>query len=299
MPLFMDRHDVPGASAADVAEAHMKDLELAGKHGVQFLSYWFDPDSGGVFCLARASAKENLEAVHQESHGLIPNEIISVPEDAVLRFLGKVHDPVDHTEITSPFRTILFTDLEGSTAMAEELGTSEFMSLLTEHDVIIRRALLASRGREVKHTGDGIMAAFEDVANALECSLAVQAGFEARNVESHGPSCRVRIGMAAGEPVDHNDDLFGSTVNLASRICAAATPGGILVSDVVRELGGERGFAFAEADRRTLKGFSKPVDLFALVGRAGGETPPAAEPTPPARTSVFARLRTRLTGRSE
>jgi class 3 adenylate cyclase len=290
----MDRHDVPGASPEDVVKAHVSDLELAGKHDVQFLSYWFDADNGGVFCFARAPARENLEAVHRESHGLVPNEIIGVSEDTVLRFLGKVHDPVDPGEITSPFRTILFTDLEGSTAMADELETPEFMRLLTEHDLIIRRALVASRGREVKHTGDGIMASFEDVANGLECALAIQGGFSARIANGKKPECRVRVGLAAGEPVDHNNDLFGATVNLASRICNAADPGTILVSDTVRERGSESGFSFAEAERVELKGFSSPVQVFTLVGKAGEASDQASERRPPSaspRPSLLAWLR--------
>jgi class 3 adenylate cyclase len=294
MPLFMDRHDVPGATAEDVAKAHVSDLELAGKHDVQFLSYWFDAESGGVFCFAKAPARENLEAVHDESHGLVPNEIISVSEDAVLRFLGKVHDPIDHTELTSPFRTILFTDLEGSTAMAERLDTASFMSLLTEHDVIIRRALVAARGREVKHTGDGIMASFDEVASALECALAIQAGFASRISDGRQPPCRVRIGMAAGEPVDHNDDLFGTTVNLASRICDAAEPGAVLVSDVVHELGVDSGYTFVAVDPRALKGFTTPVPVYQLVG-AGGETATMPTEAPPSR-GLLARLRQRLGG---
>jgi Nickel responsive protein SCO4226-like len=122
MPLFMDRHDVPETSAADVATFHARDLELANKYGVQFLSFWFDPDSAGAFCIARAPARENLEAVHRESHGNLPSEIIAVSEDALLRFLGKVHDPRGF-ELTRAFRTILFTDLEGSTALLEEVDT--------------------------------------------------------------------------------------------------------------------------------------------------------------------------------
>ena len=269
MPLFMDRHDLPGTSAADVAQFHAKDLELANKHGVEFLSFWFDAESGGAFCIARAPAPENLEAVHRESHGLVPNEIIGVSEDALLRFLGKVHEPVHHSELTNPFRTILFTDLEGSTELVEALETSTFMALLTDHDAIIRRALVAKQGREVKHTGDGIMASFDEVASALECALAVKAGFAAWAESGRKPAVRVRVGLAAGEPVDHNDDLFGATVNLASRICNAAEPGSVLVSDVVQELGSESGFVFAEVDRRELKGFSGPIQLFELRGAAG------------------------------
>ena len=264
MPLYMDRHDTPGATAQEIAQAHASDLEVSAKHGVQFLSYWFDEENGNVFCLAKASGPEDLTAVHQESHGLLPNEIISVSEDDVLRFLGGIHEPVDNTELKNPFRTILFTDLEGSTSLLQEVGESSFMVLLTEHDLIIRRALVATRGREVKHTGDGIMAAFDDVARALECSMAIQDGFDARTSAGGTPELRVRIGMAAGEPVHHNDDIFGSAVNLASRICDAAGAGHILVSDSVHDLGVEQGFSFDDADERVLKGFSGPTRVFEL-----------------------------------
>jgi class 3 adenylate cyclase len=269
MPLFMDRHDLPGVTAEDVAQAHAQDLGPAAEYGVQILAYWFDPDSGGAFCFANAPRPDDLEALHRASHGLVPNEIISVSEDNVLRFLGKLNNPVDHTEITSPFRTILFTDLEGSTSLLQEHGESAFMVLLTEHDLIIRRALVASRGREVKHTGDGIMASFDDVAHALECSVAIQDGFDARADERASPALRVRIGMAAGEPVDHNDDMFGSSVNLASRICDAADAGHILVSDVVHDLGIKQGFSLQEADERALKGFSEPTRVFELLRSHG------------------------------
>ena len=265
MPYFMDRHDVPGATAQDAAEAHAKDLELAGKHSVQFFSYWFDAAHGGVFCFAEAPARENLVAVHRESHGLVPNEIIAVSEDNVLQFLGRIRDPADHTEVTTPFRTILFTDLENSTLILEEVGETVYIDLLTEHDLIIRRALVADRGREVKHTGDGIMASFDTVGGALRCSLAIRAGFNERNSAGGKRELRIRTGMAAGEPVDHNDDIFGSTVNLASRLCDVADPGHILVSDVVQDLGTHEGYSFDEGHERILKGFPNPVRTFELL----------------------------------
>jgi hypothetical protein len=197
----MDRHEVPGVKAEDVAQAHMSDVAAAAKHDVKFLAYWFDPDQGEAFCLAQAPAAESLTAVHRETHGLIPNEIISVSEDNILRFLGKITDPVAHAT-GNPFRAILFTDLEGSTGLLETVGEAAYMVLLTEHDLIIRRALVASKGREVKHTGDGIMASFDNVSNALDCSLAIQKGFGARPREADDQDLRVRVGIAAGEPVD-------------------------------------------------------------------------------------------------
>jgi len=175
MPLFMDRHDVPGVTAEQVAQAHTADLEMGAKFGVQFLAYWFDADQGEAFCLAKAPSGDSLTSVHQATHGLIPNEIIRVSEDSVLRLLGRMSESGGDTPAVNPFRTILFTDLEGSTAILESVGQSAFMVLLTEHDLIIRRALVASHGREVKHTGDGIMASFDDVAGALDFSIAVRA----------------------------------------------------------------------------------------------------------------------------
>ena len=255
MPLFMDRHDLPGISAEEVAQAHLTDIRFESKYGVQFLAYWFDADHGEVFCLANAARPEDMEAVHREGHGLVPNQIIAVSEGDVFRFLGKVNDPVDHTRVASPFRTILFTDLVGSTSLLQEVGERVYIGLLDEHDLIIRRSLVAWRGREVKHTGDGIMVSFEDVAKALGCSLAIQDGFEARMSEGVARELRVRIGIAAGEPVDHNDDLFGSTVNLASRLCAASDPGQILTSELVRELGTGKGFSFGPGHDVALKGF--------------------------------------------
>lgn len=276
MPLFMDRHDIPGVSAEDVARAHLADLAVEAKHSVRFLSYWFDPDRGEAFCLAQAPAGEAMTAVHRETHGLIPNEIIPVSEDDILRFLGRIADPLDHARVGNPFRAILFTDLEGSTSLLESVGEASYMVLLTEHDLIIRRALVTTRGREVKHTGDGIMASFDGVPSALECALAIQDGFAERASTATSPALRVRIGIAAGEPVDHNDDLFGATVTLASRICAAADAGQILVSNIVHELGTVKGFRFGPGHERTLKGFSSPIRLFELLGLPGQDQRVAA-----------------------
>src|SRR5690349_22119674 len=166
MPLYMDRHDLPGVTAAEVAQAHVTDISIEADYGVHFLAYWFDADHAEAFCLATASGPDAMQEVHRAGHGLVPNEIIAVSEDEVLRFLGRVADPADHGPVDSAFRTILFTDLEGSTSLLQEVGERAFMGLLAEHDTIIRRALVIARGREVKHTGDGIMASFDELAGA-------------------------------------------------------------------------------------------------------------------------------------
>jgi class 3 adenylate cyclase len=269
MPLYMDRHDVRGITAEEVAQAHLLDLAASPRHGVEFLSYWFDGSNDAAFCLANAPSPEEMQAVHRETHGLVSNEIIHVAEDDVLRFLGRIENPTASNPATSPFRAVLFTDLEGSTSLLNELGQTTYLLLLTEHDLIIRRALVGAHGREVKHTGDGVMAAFEDVADSLRCAQVIQDGFSKRNTEGGPPALRVRVGIAAGEPVDHNDDLFGSAVNLASRICQSADGGQVLVADLVRELGEKAGFHFSPAGSRALKGFPGETALYELEADAG------------------------------
>lgn len=125
MPLYMDRHNITGAAAADVAAAHQLDMAAQRKHNVKFLTYWFDGKAERTFCLVDAPSKEAVETVHREAHGLIPAEIMEVNQGLVADFLGKVEDtaaseanfkPENPPEETA-FRTILFTDMVGSTSM--------------------------------------------------------------------------------------------------------------------------------------------------------------------------------------
>jgi len=256
----MDRHDVPGASAEDTANNHVADLEVAGQFGVDFFSYWHDSSRGIVVCFARAPGQEAMTQAHAASHGDMPAEIIEVSESDVVRFLGRIHDPVDASEATSAFRTIGFTDVVDSTGLLDRLGETDYMVLLTEHDLIIRNALLKWRGREVKHTGDGFMVVFEDLDKALHWALDVRDSFEKH------PTINVRQGLAAGEPVDHDNDLFGATVTKANRICSSAGPQQICVSGLVRDLGIESHFRFDDGIRQTLKGFANPATVYQLLG---------------------------------
>ena len=81
MPLYMDVHNIEGGvSAKDVAEAHMKDLEVQGDHGVNYKSYWVDEEAGKVFCLVEAPNAEAAHTVHRQAHGLVADEIYEVSE---------------------------------------------------------------------------------------------------------------------------------------------------------------------------------------------------------------------------
>lgn len=83
MPLYMDIHkNVSGLTAEAVADAHRKDLETQGNHGVEYLKYWYNEDDGTVFCLCHAPSMEAADLVHREAHGLVADEIIEVKEGA-------------------------------------------------------------------------------------------------------------------------------------------------------------------------------------------------------------------------
>jgi len=163
--------------------------------------------------------------------------------------------PFSGEPVPGGFQTILFTDLEASTALTQRLGDEGAQDLLREHNRAVRKALDGHGGREVKHTGDGIMASFPSAVSAVAAGLQMQQ-------ELSGGDVRVRVGLNAGEPIAENDDLFGTSVILAARICDRAEPGQVLVSQVVRDLCAGKGFEFSSVGEATLKGFSEPVALF-------------------------------------
>jgi class 3 adenylate cyclase len=253
-------------SGQEIAQAHLRDLEIQAKYGVRYLTYWFDDQIGNTFCLVEAPSKERAEAVHRESHGLVANVILEVNQLAVEEFLGRIQDQPaavnPATTVTvSALRTILFTDMEGSTGMTQRLGDAGAMEVLRAHDSIIRSALESRGGREVKHTGDGIMASFASVTGALESAVDIQRRLLAHSEEHRDSVIRVRIGLSAGEPVVSGQDLFGTAIQLAARVCNEAAPGHILVADVVRQLAAGKGFLFTDRGEVDLRGFEDPVRL--------------------------------------
>ena len=171
--------------------------------------------------------------------------------------------------------TILFTDMESSTALTQRLGDAKAQEIVRAHNKIVRDALHAHAGSEIKHTGDGIMASFAATSGALECAIAIQRGVaalrqaQADQAEPLEAALNVRIGLNAGEPVAEEDDLFGTAVQFAARICDHAEPGQILTSDVVRQLVAGKEFLFSDRGEVALRGFEDPVRLYEVRWREG------------------------------
>jgi class 3 adenylate cyclase len=180
-----------------------------------------------------------------------------------------VHPGGARNERDPAIRTILFTDIVGSTN--EALGDDAGMALLDVHDTIVRDALAAADGREVKHTGDGIMASFASAAAAVRCATRILRGLALRQEERREYPLKLRIGIAAGEPVEHEHDLFGATVQLAARLCSHAQPEQILVSNVVAELCLGKGLPFKDLGDVLLKGFARPIRVHVVQWSAATE----------------------------
>ncbi len=191
--------------------------------------------------------------------------VLSAMADFLGVELGPELQPVD-TYRGEPPVTILFTDIEGSTVLTQRHGDAEAQAILHTHNAIVRDALRANGGSEIKHTGDGIMASFASASLALRCSIAIQRAFHQHN-QSAETQVRVRIGLNAGEPIVEEEDLFGTAVQLAARICAQAEPDQILAPIVVRELAAGKQFLFADLGDTELRGFEDPVRLYELRWR--------------------------------
>jgi class 3 adenylate cyclase len=205
--------------------------------------------------------------VHRKSGPMSPisaaRELASLIPDATLRtveggslfgltreFLG------DSADVASAPITVLVTDRESSTKLTQELGDEPAHELQRAHDRIVRDALRSAGGKEVKHTGDGIMATFASPSAAIGCAVAIQRALADRD------DIAVRIGLAAGEVVAEGGDIFGSTVQLACRVRDRAKPGQILVPEAVRQLAGVKGFRFGEPHTVALKGFTERIRLY-------------------------------------
>jgi class 3 adenylate cyclase len=155
--------------------------------------------------------------------------------------------------------TLLFTDIVGSTERAAALGDRRWRDLLNAHDAAVRRELVRARGREIKTTGDGFLAAFDGPARAIRCAQAIGAAATKLGLA-------VRAGVHTGECEVRGDDLAGIALHIGARLAALAEPGEILATGTVRDLVVGSGIAFADRGEQTLRGVPGVWRVFAVAG---------------------------------
>ncbi len=209
--------------------------------------------------LASAIPNARLFTLEQNIMGYLAAGRIGVILDALNEFIDDGARAPRRGERRG-IQTVLFTDLVGHTEMMQRIGDTQGREVLREHERITRETLRAHGGAEVKSMGDGFMAAFTSVTDAIECAIALQRAFCARDEVS--AALRIRVGLNAGEPIEDAGDLFGAVVILASRICAQAGGGEVLIPEPVRHLAAGKGFMFSDHGEFVPKGFDDAVRLF-------------------------------------
>jgi class 3 adenylate cyclase len=179
---------------------------------------------------------------------------------AVHEFLG---DPGPKPDRANKVLTVLFTDIVDHASMMQRLGDAKGRDVLREHERITRDLLKQHGGAEVKTMGDGFMASFGSVTKAMDCAIALQRAFDAHE----GEPLQVRVGLNAGEPIEEDGDLFGSTVIMASRIAAKAGAGEILIPEPLHHLLTGKSYLYDDRGETMLKGFEDAVRLYEVRWR--------------------------------
>jgi class 3 adenylate cyclase len=218
----------------------------------------------------------------------LPNaRLLAIDGDSVIPFLGNgdlvlgtIRDfigPAAPAEAEptgqvapSDFRSILFTDVEASTALTDRFGDAKARDLLREHERLTRDALAAHGGTEIKTMGDGFMASFTSASSALDAAIAMQQAMTSHFAESETP-IRIRVGINAGEPIEEDNDLYGASVIRAARVMGQAEGGEILCTQVVTDLVEGKEYLFSDRGEIAVKGFERPVRLFEVRWQLSGQ----------------------------
>ena len=197
-------------------------------------------------------------------------KFVVLPEDEHLYLAGNVDALVDEieefltggrsgAEADVATTTVLFTDIVSSTEQQARVGRREWSRITDQHEAIVRSALDRHRGREVRSTGDGVLATFEATGSALRCAVDM-----VKNANSI--SLKLRAGVHTGEVELRGDDIDGLAVNIARRVCDIARPDEVLVTRTVTDLLVASGFEFEDREEHELKGVPGSWQLFAVRG---------------------------------
>lgn len=236
----MDLHIVPGVTPTQVAEAHIKDVEIQEKYCCKTMTYWLDEDKGCVFCLIEAPDQDSVISMHEKAHGLIPHEIIQVNTDIVKAFLGRIVDPDNVTKqpdtnlkvFSDPaFRVILVIKTMDTRLLQHKLGKERSQELLLLYATIVRDLSKNRGGREVDVKEDGFVISFISASEAIDCTLAIQ-----KKLATAAGLLGLRFGLHAGVPVNKSDSIFGATIRLAQFLSSFSKDNQITTSAVVRNL---------------------------------------------------------------
>ncbi|MER3375292.1 MAG: DUF4242 domain-containing protein [Allomuricauda sp.] len=240
MPIYMDRHIVPGIEAKHAAKAHREDVLIQDEYGCRCMTYWVDEDRDSAFCLIDAPTKEAVIEMHNRAHGLIPHEIVKVNSNVVEAFLGRITDPEGYYDNDDPnlkifndpaFRIILVSQIKNIVLLQEGLGKEKAGKLISLFHEIFRENLQKFEGREVESIENGFITSFLSVTQAVGCAKAIQ-----KELHVAGELIDLRQGVQAGMPVDNGKVVFGETIKMAQYLCSIAGGNQIMAASMIDEI---------------------------------------------------------------
>jgi acyl-coenzyme A thioesterase PaaI-like protein len=201
-------------------------------------------------------------ASHHGDSVIVTGEVITTAGDKIVAGSATstfVPWPGSSPELSSDrvLAAVLYTDIVGSTPHAERMGDARWREVLEEFHERSRRNVATFRGREVKWTGDGILATFDSPARAVQCARAMREAAQRQSIE-------IRAGIHVGECELIGADVAGIAVHVAQRVLDSADPGTILVTSTVREAAAGSGLRFTDRGRHALKGVDGDWQLYAV-----------------------------------
>lgn len=163
--------------------------------------------------------------------------------------------------------SLLFTDIAGSSAMFEQYGDDYGHQIVAIHDRIVGSIIARRGGVEIKRTGDGVLASFASCGRSVKAAILIQRQIARHNQRFPLLPLQVRIGINIGAVIRRSGDLYGTSVNLAARLCDTVEAGGILTTGIVNSRCRSKGYVFRSRGRMTFKGFSKKIPIFKVQWR--------------------------------
>jgi class 3 adenylate cyclase len=168
--------------------------------------------------------------------------------------------------------TLMFTDIVGSSALAEERGNEFAMKVVRVHNMIVKSTISHYGGQYIKHTGDGILAAYDDAQMAVKSAAVIQRCVREHNTEFPDLPLSLRVGLNGGETISEGDDVFGSSVNLASRVCALAGAGEVFCTGIIRNRAKAVKIRFSDRGEHAVKGYKDPIPVYEVLWDEGQAT---------------------------
>lgn len=263
MPLYMDRHNVPGITLKDAATAHQMDLKVQEEFGCNGITYWVDEERGNAFCLIEAPDIAAVKKMHNKAHGLIPHEIIEVDQNIVKAFLGRIQDPgptqdPDTGEMTilcdPAFRALLVIDIQDKNLLATNFNLENSIFINTAFNQIVLDTINKHKGRIVNRH-NAFLISFSSVTNATACALSILKKLKEKFSAPAFKELNFKIGLSAGVPVDNNDEIFGDTIKASKALAFISKSDQIFCSAIIKEL----------FKGKSLDVFGKTKEIFALT----------------------------------